>query len=266
MKKNIILSLKLITLIILTVSCVSYANNNKKSQKSIITQAKNYKKPENISLANNHKISQKRLFEVGGVSIYIPAPDVAFVSIGDYYNDFRIRLKSFVGNGLDLLCAFALKNELPYFFTIGNGEITKYALVEVPRQTKNININPIDFYELKIDIKKRFGVDSTLSEKNKKDFYTWAKSLDLSNLKTKSGQPFKLGIFFSKKDVMGAGTIVKYDAFGVNMEMAGLIIYIHVKKRLIALYLYAKYKDENTILWLREVGENWSDRILQANK
>jgi len=40
---------------------------------------------------------------------------------------------------------------------------------------------------------------------------------------------------------------------------------MRVKERLIFVYLYAEYKDEESIVWLRRTTEAWCDEILKLN-
>ena len=53
---------------------------------------------------------------------------------------------------------------------------------------------------------------------------------------------------------------------GANMKMCMGCALMRVKNRLLFVYLYSEYKDEDTIKLLRKATEDWADAILKANK
>jgi hypothetical protein len=49
-----------------------------------------------------------------------------------------------------------------------------------------------------------------------------------------------------------------------KMAMGGALV--RVKRRLLFLYVYAQYKDDETVRWLRRSTEEWVDAVLEANR
>ena len=80
------------------------------------------------------------------------------------------------------------------------------------------------------------------------------------------GQPIQLGCIISKQDAYGFIAIAPLSTNGTTTNMAGSTTLVRVKKRLIFVYLYSEYKNEETLKWLRETTEVWVDAILNANK
>ena len=82
-----------------------------------------------------------------------------------------------------------------------------------------------------------------------------------------SGQisPVQLGRLFSKRDAYGIGMIMPLSMGGINMKMGMGIALMRVKQRLLFVYLYAEYKNEDTVKWLRKTTDDWADAILKAN-
>jgi hypothetical protein len=204
-------------------------------------------------------------FIAGGVSIKIPIPDTTFVEVD---NDNRESMDIFVPQNNRLLSAYVLTNDLPHLFKDGNNNImAKYALVEVPREGENTACEASDFKQVTDGAKKSFG-DAFFSSTEEADaeFNRRMKSLDLADMQIKLGQPTQLGCFFSKQDIIGFGMLMGYEMGGSTIKMGMTVILMRVNNRLLFVYLYAEYKNDETIKWLRNVGEKWSDEILKANK
>lgn len=204
-------------------------------------------------------------FIAGGVSIKIPIPDTTFVEVG-YEN--RESMYIFVPQDNRLLGAFVLKSDLPYLFKGDNTSLmSRYALVEVPRGAENMDCEAGDFLEVCDGLKETLGNNiSSVTQESEDAFNSRMKSLDLANMQIKLGQPTQLGCLFSKQDIFGLGLVMAYDLGGSTYKMGMTVILMRVKKRLLFVYLYAEYKNDETIMWLRRVGEKWSDEILMSNK
>jgi hypothetical protein len=92
------------------------------------------------------------------------------------------------------------------------------------------------------------------------------KTLNLDDPKISFDKPVQLGSFFSKQDAFGLGMIMPVSSKGSTTTMVGGIILLRVKNRMLFAYLYATYKDQETVRWVRKTSEGWADAILAANK
>jgi hypothetical protein len=213
------------------------------------------------TIVNKDKVQS---FLAGGVSIRIPVPDTTFIEVG---NDNRKSMDIFVPQSNRLLSAYVLTGDLPHLFKEEKSYLmARYALVEVPREGENMDCEVSDFKQVTDGLKESIGnTFSTLSKESEDEFNSRMKSLDLADMQVKIGQPVQLGCFFSKNDVIGFGMLMGYEIGGSNIKMGMAVILMRVNKRLLFVYLYAEYKNDETIKWLRNTGEKWSDEILKAN-
>ena len=204
---------------------------------------------------------QTKSFTTGGTSIKIPPPANEFTYLG-YENREIVEL--FIPESNRLICAFVLSSELSGL-TDDDATMSKYSLVEVPRGGEYTNFKPSDFKEVVDASKEVFDEINSIIAESEEEFNNRMKSLDVSNLKLKLGEPIMLGTFFSRQDAYGLGMIMSVEMDGDFWKMGALIILMRVKERLLFVYLYAEYENEDTLKWLREVGEKWSDEILKVN-
>jgi hypothetical protein len=213
----------------------------------------------------NEKVSKLQSFIVGGVSIKIPVPDTAMVEVGKAN---RSNMEIFVPQNNKLISAYVLTNDLPILFKENNNTVmSKYALVEVPRGGENMDCGADDFKEVVNGAKESFGGEfSSVLQESEDEFNRRIKSLDLADMQIRFGQTTQLGCFFSKQDIIGFGILASYEMGGNPIKMGMVVSLIRVNKRLLFVYLYAEYKDDETIKWLRNVGEKWNDEIMKINK
>jgi hypothetical protein len=204
-------------------------------------------------------------FKAGGVSIKIPVPDTSFVEVG---YDNRVSMEILVPENNRLICAFVLNDDLPVLFKDGNDHtMSRYAMVEVPRRGENLDCETNDFKQVVDGAKESFGnAINSVTKESEDEFNRRMKSLDLADMQVKMDQPTQLGCFFSKQDIIGLGMLMGYETGGSIVKMGVTVILMRVKNRLLYVYLYAEYKNDNTITWLRKMGEKWGDQILKANK
>jgi len=210
---------------------------------------------------NNDRAAQS--FKAGGVSILIPVPSSVFVEAGDS----RSLMELFVPQNNRLLSGFVFPEDLPLLAKGGDDSIlTKYALVEVPRRGEYMDCGTNDFKDVISGAKKSFGDITTSSLKEaEEEFNRRMESLDVTNAQLSIGNPLQLGCLFSKSDAYGFGMIAEVSMSGKNIKMAMGSALLRVKKRLVFVYLYAEYKNDDTVKWIRKTTEEWSDAILKAN-
>lgn len=207
---------------------------------------------------------QIQKYSVGGLTIKISSPDSSFI-IADSLSLEAMKELS-VPPENRLITAFILKEESNYSSTNDvNNRWTKYGMVEVVRKFENINCKESDFKEVIANINQYAQFSSSEITEAENKFNRKMDSLDIENMQIKIGELKDLGCFFSKKDIYGTGSIGIINYGNNSYKLCGVSIIIRVKNRLIILYLYAEYKNIETINWIRKVGQSWSENILKVN-
>jgi hypothetical protein len=211
------------------------------------------------------KTAQVPTVKAGGTPIAIPPPTTEMSEVG---YDNREFMEVFVAPNNRLIAAFVLTNDLPKL-TSGSDNLmmSRYAMVQVPRRGEYMDCGASDFKEVTDGAKEEFGniMSSSMAEAEE-EFNRRMKSLDLEEATVSLGKPIQLGCLFSKQDAYGFGMIMPLSMGGENMKMGMGGALMRVKQRLLFVYLYSEYKDEDTVKWLRKTTEAWADAILKANK
>lgn len=201
-------------------------------------------------------------FQVGGNSISLPSPGKNFVEIGYAY---RGKMEVFVPSVNHLICAFIQKEDLQRLEKGEEVDMKFYALVEILKDVESIDCNQSDFIEMVNGAKNEFGGQAKSSFKDcEEELNQRMKSLNLDSIQLSA--PVQLGSFFSKSDAYGFGMVFEMKQAEKSLMMAGCSILIRVKQRLLYAYLYARFKDTETVKWLGYTSEKWADAILKANK
>jgi hypothetical protein len=208
---------------------------------------------------------QVESFKAGGTPIAIPPPTIKMSEVGFDNREF---IEVIVPPNNRLIAAFVLTKDLPKFTKESDDLImSKYATVQVPRRGEYMDCKSSDFQEVTNGVKKQFGDDMSSSIKEAEDeFNRRMKALDLDEAIMSLGKPIQLGCLFSKEDAYGFGMLMPLSMGGKNMKMGMGAALMRVKSRLLFVYLYAEYKDKETVKWLRKTTEDWSDAIMKANK
>lgn len=204
-------------------------------------------------------------FKAGGVPIRIPPPTSEFVEAGDR---LRNMMEVFVPASNRLISAFVLTDDLPRLSKGGDSSsLAEYALVEVNRQGEYADFGANNFNEVVQGAKKSLGDSSSeYTVKAEEEINRRMKSLNVANAQVSIGKPLQLGSFFSKPNAYCFGMIQSISMGGVNEKMVASATLLLVKKRILFMYLYAEYKNDDTIKRVRKISEEWSDAILTANK
>ncbi len=208
--------------------------------------------------------TEPRAYKVGGTPVVILSPAKDLVEVGD---DKRPMMENFVPASNRLLAAFVLTDDLPRLAKDATGlGMERYALVEVARRNEDADFEASDFNAVVDTLKTQFGdiVSSTRSDVED-EFNNRMKALHLDEATVSLGKPIQLGCTFSKPDGYGFGLIVPVTRGSATMNMAMGGAVMRARKRLLFVYLYAEYKNEETIKWLRVTSEAWVDAILGAN-
>ena len=201
-------------------------------------------------------------FKVGGVKIITPAPSDDFVEVGD---DNRSKLEVLAPERNRLISAFLEKADLQNLIDGKDPAMDRYALVEISRGAEYADCSADNFKEVIAEMKNSFGELIAQSFKESEDeINRKLKELDLKDVSL--GEAKQLGSFFSKKNAFSFGlmTTVKNGEESKNMIVGGVIV--RVKLRLIYLYLFAEYKNEESVKWLGMTVEKWTDEVLKINK
>ncbi len=203
-------------------------------------------------------------YKAGGTPIVLPPPTTDLVEVGD---EARGVMEVAVPDSNRLIAAFLLPQDLPRL-TSGsdNSNFTRYAMVEVPRSGEYSDVEASDFKELTDQASQEIGsvVSSSFSE-TEDEFNRRLKDLNV-NATVSLGKPVQLGALFSKTDAFGFGLITQVTVGASSSDMAMAAAIVRVKKRVIFAYLYAEYKNDDTVKWLRKSSEDWADAILKANQ
>jgi hypothetical protein len=203
-------------------------------------------------------------YKAGGTPIVIPTPTTDLVEVGD---EGRGVMEVAVPDSNRLIAAFLLTQDLPRL-TKGsdNPVLTKYALVEVPRAGEYSDMEVSDFKEMTDSASQELGaaMNSSFSE-TEDEFNRRLKDLNV-NATVSLGKPVQLGALFAKTDAFGFGLITQVTVGSTSTDMAMAAAIIRVKKRVLFAYLYAEYKNDDTVKFLRKASEDWADAILKANQ
>ncbi len=78
-------------------------------------------------------------------------------------------------------------------------------------------------------------------------------------------KPVLLGTLFSKQDAYGFGSINTLSTPGASVKMVTGMTILRVQSRLLYAFVFANYKDEDSVQWVRKTSEDWVDAILKSN-
>jgi hypothetical protein len=214
--------------------------------------------------AQNTKEEPASVYRAGALSFVLPAPTPELVEAG---SDFRVLLEPFAPATNRLIAAFIPPDQMSVLQAGNIPQPQRYALVEVMRVAEFRDIDSERFKQVAEGVGRQFGVDSDLSLKSgEEELNRNLKSLGSTNPITLD-KPIPLGTFFSKPDACGFGIITPASSTKDGpLKMTTAVNVMRLHNRLIFTYLYAVYKDESTLAWLKTADKQWVDAILKANK
>ena len=197
--------------------------------------------------------------KVRSVNVSIPAPAEGFVEVG---NEKREYFREHAGTRL--LCAFVTPTDLQRLRKPAEGG-DRYMLVRAGRKFEDRDVSSADFEKIiatlkpQLDTRINDAVKKT-EEKLKSDYKELHRREEVS-----ISQPVSLGTF-ETKDTYGFGVLLSGSvSSGMSKKYVSETVLIRLNKRIVSLYVYATYVDENTVKWARDVAENWARQILAAN-
>jgi hypothetical protein len=210
------------------------------------------------------KTTPAQSFKAGGMPIVILPPTTEMSEVGYSNRDF---MDIIVNPNNRLIAAFVPTNELPMFRKESDApKLSKYAMVQVLRRGEDMVIDTSYFSKLITHLKEKFGdlIDSSLKSVEE-EFNRRMKSLDLDEATMNLGTPVQLGCLFSKQNAYAFGMITPTSWGGQNTKLVMSCAFVRVKQRLLFVYLYADYKNEDTVKWLRKTTVDWVNTILTSN-
>lgn len=220
--------------------------------------------------ATSTEATTTRTFKAGGESFAIPAPLKDMVEMGP---DYRGSVDNLVPPFNRLIAAFVLPDDLDKIRN-GSRKIPPVgSIVSVSRQYEFTEIDESGFKAIVDSVSKSFDSNLNLyANENQEEFEHRMKSLGLENLKITIDKPVSLGSLFSNQSSAGFGTILQVSAVETSSQKEASskkmlsVCFVHVKSRVLFAYVFADYKDIETVKWLRKTSEEWADAILSANK
>lgn len=213
--------------------------------------------------AESGQSSASQTYRAGLKSIAIPPPSAEFAETG---SDYRVMLELLAPNSNRLVAAFLLPEELKAM-TAGPTSLTRYALVEVPRSAEFATVTPEVFKQISDGMAQQFGVAVAAALKDQEEEVNRRLKVYSSSAPTITmDKPFMLGTFFSRPDTCSFGMILQMAANGSPKKEVAAISVARVQERVLFLYLYADYVNDDSVKWVRTTAEQWSDSVLKANQ
>ena len=200
---------------------------------------------------------------VGTVPIVIPSPTTELVEPGP---DYRVIFETFAPVNNRLVAAFVPQDALDAIHKGKELPLDRYAMIEVARKTEFDEADSATFQILAEALKKQFAGDiSPSASKGQAEANHNLKAMGSSTTVT-IDKPVPLGTFFSMTDAIGVGSITPYTVNGATTRRASCLTFLHVRGRVLSVFLYAVYKDEGTVQWVKTTSEQWASAILKANE
>jgi len=215
----------------------------------------------NVLIAQSSIASEPLKVRVGLQTMLIPSPGPDLPETGA---DYRVLAEPLAPASNRLIAAFLLPEELKAMMT-AKTSLTRYALVEVPRQAEFAEVSPAIFKQVSDGMGDQFGakLDATI-EDQQKEIDLKLKALG-NQSKVTIEKPAMLRTLFSKTDAIGYGAVMPTSIDGKTITVAMCTTVLRVRQRLLFLYTYARYTDEESVKSLGRISEQWSGAILKAN-
>jgi hypothetical protein len=202
--------------------------------------------------------------KVGGISLALPGPNDDFEEAGD---KLRTRFFEQLAPAENrLLTAYLPARTLS---EIGKGTIPDalevYAMVQTPRKAEYFNCTPSSFEEIRLGLERSLGkLLAGSGAAVERELGLRVKSLGAKAVK--AGRPEPLGGLYQKVDAAGFAMLSAIPYSKGAVTMAGGLAAVRVRERLLLVYLFRKYESVESVTWIRQNLELWSDAIMAKNK
>lgn len=210
------------------------------------------------------KPDEPQSYRAGLRSIVIPPPTADLHELG---SDYRVLAEGFAPDTNRLIAAFLLAEDAANVHAGVSKPLSHYALVETLRRTEFANIDDKTFKEVTESMAQQFGATLEASMKDQEQELNHKLKAMRGDVATITlDKPVQLGSFFCKLDACGFGTIMPVSTAGSAVKMVTGSTLLRVQNRLLYVFVYAIFKDEDSVQWVRKTSELWADSILDANK
>lgn len=200
---------------------------------------------------------------VGAVSIAIPSPTNDLVEPG---SDYRVIFETLLPVNNRLVAAFLPQDKMDVLHKGKIPPMDKYALFEVARQSEFSEMDSTTFQQIAAALGKQFGGDlSQFSSKGQEEINHNLKDMG-GSANVSIDKPVSLGVLFTMTNAIGVGSITPYSINGVALRRASCLALLRVRGRFVSVFMYATYKDEGTVTWVKTTSEQWVSAILKANE
>lgn len=212
-----------------------------------------------VVAAQNSDIS----FKVGGVSLIFNSPISEMKETG---YDIRERLEVFTPQGNRLIAGFLTLGD---FERINSGlepEMNFYGMIQVIRQLEFYDVTIQDFNDFYDMMKTEWAEmmsSSSLKGEVQADLNKTAEILDIGEMSL--GDIKNLGEFFRKEKSFAFGSLMSIESGGEKSLLVCGASVLNLKQRLILVYLYKSYINNNTITEVKKSLEDWCDLIIREN-
>jgi hypothetical protein len=203
-------------------------------------------------------------YRSGLKSIVIPPPAS---DLGEVGPDYRVLMESMVPDTNRLLAAFFTSEDLANIRSGIRKPLVRYALVENLRRAEFVDVNADDFKQVSDGLAQQVGANLDSSAKdNEEELNHKLKAMLGSDATVTLDKPVPLGTFFSKPNACSFGMIQTISSpAGAVKGVVGMTI-LRVQSRLIYAFVFAAFKDEDSVQWVRKTSEQWADAIMKANE
>ena len=199
---------------------------------------------------------------VGNNPIVFTTPDTSYFEVG---YDKRELLEIFVPTQNRLICAFIRKADVGVLDPTRTESMNfdSYMLVEVLRQAEYIDLLPDDFKGLVSEIKT--SMTDNLSEITDNTNAQMAERESVIG-KMEIGATEILGYFLDIDNAYGIIMAANVSAAGITKRIVCGTSFLRLNNRMIYMYVYATYKDDSSVQWVKDISTKWIKEILATNK
>jgi hypothetical protein len=202
-------------------------------------------------------------FHVGLQSIAIPPPpSTTLVETGP---DYRVLLDNLADARDRIVAGFLLPNELAAI-QAGKSSLSRYCLVEVLRAVEFTDVSADSFHQFVDAVGQQYGAVIPGALKDEQEDIDHKLKMLGSGSTITIDKPLQLGRLYGKQDAAGFGMIVPVNVNGAPKKVTVVSALIRVHDRVLFLYTYSPYTDEDSVKWASSTSEKWADAVLASNK
>lgn len=240
-------------------------------KKNLLTQTdNNVKTTQNENIISQNDIRDTKFLtekiKVGDTEIELPIPS-SFVRVDNSIKEQLEIARLLVPENNSLISFYLGDKDFGHLISFGYHNSDKYILVEVMDDLKYKKIEQHEFTQLLKSIKKDYNIK--FDELFKRGSGEVAKNISEyfdRDLNFNSINAYPLGIYFESKNILSTGTLSKtnysYDGIDSNEDtVVCLSSIVRINQKVVYLYLYKKFNNQEDLDWIKEVNENWMKEI-----